>query len=168
MGRNLKYKNPHLVVMTAYSRIDIDSYFLQMARLVAERSTCRRRKVGCVLVDSENHVVSTGYNGVPTHFPHCLDVPCEGALAASGESLDKCLAVHAEQNALLQLRSNDVLTAYLTVTPCVTCSKMLANSHIRRIVSGTVYIQPTAMEILATAKIRVDIISDKVYDSSKE
>ena len=72
-----------------------------MAELVAERSTCRRRKVGCVLVDSNNHVVATGYNGVPTHFPHCLDEPCEGATAPSGESLEKCLAVHAEQNALL-------------------------------------------------------------------
>ena len=131
--------------MTNYSRIDVDNYFLKMARLVAERSTCRRRKVGCVLVDSENHVVATGYNGVPTHFQHCIDVPCEGAEAASGELLEKCLAVHAEQNALLQLRSNDSLTAYLTVTPCITCAKMIANSHIRRIVSDVVYIQPIAV-----------------------
>ena len=146
--------------MTNYSRIDVDNYFLKMARLVAERSTCRRRKVGCVLVDSENHVVATGYNGVPTHFQHCIDVPCEGAEAASGELLEKCLAVHAEQNALLQLRSNDSLTAYLTVTPCITCAKMIANSHIRRIVSDVVYIQPIAVQILSTANIKVDIISD--------
>ena len=154
--------------MTNYSRIDVDNYFLKMARLVAERSTCRRRKVGCVLVDSENHVVATGYNGVPTHFQHCIDVPCEGAEAASGELLEKCLAVHAEQNALLQLRSNDSLTAYLTVTPCITCAKMIANSHIRRIVSDVVYIQPIAVQILSTANIKVDIISDEFYDNSNK
>ena len=139
-----------------------------MSSLVAKRATCRRRKVGCVLVDSKNHIVATGYNGVPTHFPHCLDNPCEGANEPSGESLDKCLAVHAEQNALLQLRSNDYLTAYLTVTPCITCAKMIANSSIRRIVSNVVYIQPTAMNILSTAGIKVDIISDEFYDNSNK
>ena len=133
-----------------------------MAELVAERSTCRRRKVGCVLVDSSNHVVATGYNGVPTHFPHCLDEPCEGATAPSGESLEKCLAVHAEQNALLQLRSNDILTAYLTVTPCITCAKMLANSRITRIVANREYVQSLAVDVLDKAKIRVDILN---YDS---
>ena len=111
-------------------------------------------------MDSKNHIVATGYNGVPTHFPHCLDNPCEGANEPSGESLEKCLAVHAEQNALLQLRSNDYLTAYLTVTPCITCAKMIANSRIRRIVSDVVYIQPIAVQILSTANIKVDIISD--------
>ena len=148
--------------MTSYSRVNVDSYFLQMAELVAERSTCRRRKVGCVLVDSNNHVVATGYNGVPTHFPHCLDEPCEGATAPSGESLEKCLAVHAEQNALLQLRSNDILTAYLTVTPCITCAKMLANSRITRIVANREYVQSLAVDVLDKAKIRVDILN---YDS---
>tara|TARA_R110001583_G_scaffold183_1_gene1667 strand:- start:16934 stop:17413 length:480 start_codon:yes stop_codon:yes gene_type:complete len=153
---------------THYSRLDVDNYFLQMSSLVAKRATCRRRKVGCVLVDSKNHIVATGYNGVPTHFPHCLDSPCEGANEPSGESLEKCLAVHAEQNALLQLRSNDYLTAYLTVTPCITCAKMIANSSIRRIVSSVVYIQPTAMNILSTAGIKVDIISDEFYDNSNK
>ena len=140
-------------MQTPYSRLDVDTYFLQMAELVARRSTCRRREVGCVLVDSENHVVSTGYNGVPTHFPHCLDTPCEGATAPSGVSLDKCLAVHAEQNALLQLRSNDILTAYLTVSPCVACAKMIANSHIKRIVASYEYVQSFAVDILKQANI---------------
>ena len=153
--------------MKAFSRIDADDYFLQMASLVAERATCRRRKVGCVLVDSEKHIVATGYNGVPTQFPHCLDNPCEGANSASGEELDKCLAVHAEQNALLQLRSNDTLTAYLTITPCITCAKIIANSRIKRIVSKVMYVQPEAMKILSTAKIKVDIVSDDFYDNSK-
>ena len=146
--------------MLSYSRPHIDNYFLQMAELVAQRSTCRRRQVGCVLVDSDSHVVATGYNGVPTNFTHCLDVPCEGATAPSGESLEKCLAVHAEQNAFLQLRSNDWLTAYLTVTPCITCAKMFANSRVKRIVANCEYVQSLAVEILDKAKIQVDIIND--------
>ena len=95
-----------------FSRLDVDDYFLNIAKLVGKRSTCRRRQVGCVLVDSQNHIVSTGYNGVIKGATHCLDVPCQGAQAPSGTDLDECFAVHAEMNALLQLRSNDVLTAY--------------------------------------------------------
>lgn len=144
------------IMTTPYSRLDIDSYFLQMAQLVAKRSTCRRRSVGCVLVDSNNHVVATGYNGVPTHFPHCLDSPCLGANSPSGTDLESCLAVHAEQNALLQLRSNDFLTAYLTVSPCITCAKMIANSKIIRIVAQESYTQALSFSILQQANIKYD------------
>ena len=83
-------------------RLAVDDYFLKMAELAALRSTCARRQVGCVLVDSNNHVAATGYNGVPKGFVHCLDVPCIGADAQSGTRLDECYAVHAEMNALLQ------------------------------------------------------------------
>ena len=144
------------IMTTPYSRLNIDSYFLQMAQLVAKRSTCRRRSVGCVLVDSNNHVVATGYNGVPTHFPHCLDSPCLGANSPSGTDLESCLAVHAEQNALLQLRSNDFLTAYLTVSPCITCAKMIANSKIIRIVAQESYTQALSFSILQQANIKYD------------
>ena len=141
---------------TLYSRLDVDSYFLQMAQLVAKRSTCRRRSAGCVLVDSNNHVVATGYNGVPTHFTHCLDTPCLGASSPSGTDLESCFAVHAEQNALLQLRSNDFLTAYLTVSPCITCAKMIANSKIIRIVAQESYTQALSFSILQQANIQYD------------
>ena len=141
-------------------RINVDTYFLQMAKLVGERSTCRRRKVGCVLVDSDNHVVATGYNGVPTHFDHCIEVPCEGASSPSGEFLEKCLAVHAEQNAFLQLRSNDTLTAYLTISQCITCAKMFANSKVKRIVATRPYVQSLATEIINKSNITIDVIND--------
>ena len=54
-------------------RIETDKYFLEIATIVAKRSTCLRRSVGCVLVDTQNHIVATGYNGVPKSFDHCLD-----------------------------------------------------------------------------------------------
>ena len=139
------------------NRITIDNYFLNMARLVSLRSTCKRRQVGCILVDSNNYVVATGYNGVPKGFTHCLDNPCAGAAAKSGTQLDDCWAVHAEMNAMIQLQSTDILTAYLTVTPCFNCAKVLANSNINRIVAPVWYPQDNVLEILETAHILVDI-----------
>lgn len=148
-------------------RLAVDDYFLEMSKLVALRSTCKRRAVGCVLVDSKNHVVATGYNGVPKGFIHCIDAPCTGADAPSGTRLNECKAVHAEMNALLQLQSTDDLTAYLTVTPCFDCAKVLANSNVIRIVASVWYPQTEVREILDQAHIIVEIpttISDEEWD----
>ena len=143
--------------MTTYSRLDADHYFLSIAQLVAKRSTCRRRRVGCVLVDTQNHIVATGYNGVPSGFTHCLDVPCEGASSPSGTDLEKCLAVHAEVNAFLHLTSEDTLTAYLSTTPCFTCAKMICNSKVRRIVATEWYPHIAVKEMLHLAKISLEV-----------
>ena len=106
-----------------------DFYFLRMALLVSERGTCVRRKVGCILVNKKNHVLATGYNGNPSGFSHCLDNPCKGANSTSGKDLDKCEAIHAEQNALLQCKDvYDIHTVYCTVSPCIHCVKLLLNT----------------------------------------
>ena len=137
-----------------------DIYFLEIAHLVASRATCPRRKVGCVLVDSKQHIVATGYNGVPAGFIHCTDVPCEGAKLPSGTGLDLCEAIHSEVNAFLQLRSDDELTAYMTVTPCYSCSKMFANSNVVRIVASEAYVHERGRQMLNEAGIQLDIISE--------
>jgi dCMP deaminase len=122
-------------------RIPTDWYFLKMAFLVAERATCARRKVGCVIVDSKKHVLATGYNGVARDQEHCIDNPCEGAKFKSGEGLDVCQAIHAEQNALLQCRDvYDIETIYCTVSPCIHCVKLLLNTSVKNIVFGEKYI----------------------------
>ena len=143
------------------SRLDKDTYFLEIAKTVAQRSTCPRRQVGCILVDSKNHIVATGYNGVPTGFVHCIDTPCPGAQYPSGEGLDHCEAIHAEVNAFLQLRSDDELTAYMTVTPCFTCGKMFANSRVKRIVALEEYVHTQTASMLKMAGIKAEI-----YDSN--
>lgn len=122
-------------------RPDNDEYFLMIAKLVSTRGTCVRRKVGCVLVDEHNHILATGYNGVPAGFSHCDGgFPCSGAHAPSGTNLDECLAVHAEQNALLQCRDmHAIKTCYITNSPCITCTKLLLNTSCRRIVFTTPY-----------------------------
>lgn len=116
-------------------RPSVDVYFMAMAFLVASRSTCARRAVGCVLTDDRNRVLATGYNGVPSGMTHCTDVPCPAAESAIGENLDACLAVHSEQNAVALCPDvSRIGTAYCTTRPCVSCQKLLINTSCRRIV----------------------------------
>ena len=122
-----------------------DEYFMDMALLVSERSTCLRRKVGAVLINKRKHVLATGYNGVASGQPHCLDIPCIGANAASGTDLDLCEAVHAEQNALLQCRNVfEIDTCYVTVSPCMTCTKLLLNTSCQTIIFEEDYVDQKA------------------------
>lgn len=122
-------------------RPSADEYFLAMAELVAMRSTCARRSVGCVLVNSRQHVLATGRNGVATGVPHCRDgILCAGATAPSGSSLELCEAIHAEANALLQCRDVwEIDTVYCTASPCIHCVKLLMNTGAMRIVFGQTY-----------------------------
>lgn len=122
-----------------------DQYFASMALLASSRSTCPRRSVGCVLVNHRGHVLSTGYNGPASGQPHCIDHPCEGACAAPGTKLDACEALHAEQNALLQCRDvYQIETAYVTASPCITCTKLFLNTSCKRIVYLNEYPHPAA------------------------
>ena len=117
-----------------YERPNGIEYFLRMARLVGTRATCRRRKVGCVLVNDRKHVLATGYNGNAVGVRHCLDYPCLGATYPSGQGLEFCEAIHAEQNALLQCRDvHTIATVYCTTAPCMTCTKLLMNTSAQRI-----------------------------------
>ena len=141
-------------------RISKDEYFLKIAEVVSERGTCIRRQVGCVLVDSNDHIVATGFNGVAKGFEHCIDQPCEGANYPSGEGLDKCEAIHAELNAFLQCRSDDSLTMYTTTTPCIACAKVICNSLVKRVVSFSQYSQDT-LSMFAWAEIKLEIL-DKI------
>jgi dCMP deaminase len=111
-----------------------DELFTAIARLLASRSTCARRQVGCVLADKAGHVLATGYNGPAAGLPHCTEAPCAGAEIATGVGLEVCEAVHAEQNALLQCQDvYSIDTCYVTCSPCLHCAKMLLNTSTRRI-----------------------------------
>jgi len=102
-----------------------------------------------VLVDKRAHVLATGYNGGVPGAPHCIDVPCAGANLPSGQGLDLCEAIHAEQNALLQCYDvHTIATAYVTTAPCVTCTKLLLNTSCEMIVFRDSY----AEEHMAPAK----------------
>lgn len=126
-----------------------DEYFLTMAILASMRGTCARRRVGCILTNTQNHVIATGYNGVASKQPHCTSIPCPGAMAETGKDLDKCYAIHAEQNALLQCKDvREIFTCYTTVAMCVTCTKLLLNTGCKRIVFLEPYQQSNISEKL--------------------
>lgn len=119
-----------------------------LALLTAERTTCLRRAVGCVLLNEKGHVLATGYNGVAAGQPHCnheilvdhvtgktgFPHACPGAFSPSGMNLDACHALHAEQNALLQCKNVwEIHTCFVTTSPCMTCVKLLMNTSCRTI-----------------------------------
>lgn len=113
-----------------------------VARAVSEMGTCPRRKVGALILSSRGHILATGYNGMPSGMGACQDSPCDGLGRPSGEGLDKCLAVHAEQNALLQcLDIQDARVLVTTTSPCMHCIKMLLNTPITDIIYNKMYQQ---------------------------
>lgn len=124
--------------MTRPSR---DQVYIEMAMVLATRSTCPRRSVGCILTDQQGRILSMGYNGVASGRPHCNDgFPCPGVEYPSGQGLDACEAIHAEQNAILHLPDPfRVHTAYVTATPCHSCMKLLLGTSCKRLVCCTPY-----------------------------
>jgi dCMP deaminase len=125
-----------------------DETMLKIARDIAERSTCCRRKVGCVLADEHGRVLSMGHNGVPMGHQHCTEHPCTGSAMKSGTGLDHCLAIHAETNALMFC--SDIMkihTAYVTASPCKACTKALLNTSCRNVVYLDEYPHLDAQEL---------------------
>ncbi len=143
-----------------------DEYFMEMAQVTAKRSTCLRRNVGAIIV-KDKHIVATGYNGAPRGIKHCgerggcmreqLGIP-------SGERHELCMALHAEQNAIIQAATLGVsiegATIYVTHQPCVICAKMIINAGIKRIVVKEGYPDKLAVDILDEAGLKVVMIDE--------
>jgi dCMP deaminase len=107
---------------------------MELAEVTAKRATCPRRQVGAIIVDGRGYILSTGYNGLPSGFPHCIDEPCEGAGCPSGTGLDLCQALHAEQNAIARLKEPfEALAMYVTTAPCISCTKLALATGIQHI-----------------------------------
>lgn len=121
-------------------RLSLDEHYCELLQLTARRSTCSRRKVAAIIVDKKGVVLSTGYNGVPSGVDHCTVSPCEGANDRPGDT-SRCMAVHAEQNAIMQAgdRLTRAYTIYCSCFPCFGCAKMIANTPIKRVVFRNEY-----------------------------
>jgi dCMP deaminase len=148
--------------MKKATRPDIDEYFLKIASVVAERSTCRRHHVGAVAV-KDKHILATGYNGAPSGFKDCLELGClrDELGIPSGTRQEVCRGIHAEQNVIIQATLHGVSlegsTIYATHTPCNQCAKMLVNAKIRRYVSFGKYDDNSFIDLFREAGIEVDI-----------
>jgi len=141
-----------------------DEYFMKITQLVAERSTCLRRRVGATIV-RDKQIISTGYNGAPKGLGHCLEVGClrERMGVPSGERHELCRGAHAEQNAIIQAAgggsSMEGATMYCTDSPCSTCTKMIINAGIRRLVLGKKYPDELGEELIREAGIETVYLS---------
>ncbi len=142
-----------------------DEYFMQMAQLTAQRSTCLRRKVGAVIV-KEKHIIATGYNGAPRGLKHCVELGgClrEKLKIPSGQRHELCRALHAEQNAIIQAatlgQSIEDGTIYITHQPCAICAKMIINAGLKRIVVKEGYPDDLSVEILDEAGLKIVMLN---------
>ncbi len=137
-----------------------DEYFMRIAFLVAERSTCLRRRVGAVVV-KDKRILATGYNGPPSGIKHCEEVGClrEKLGVPSGQRHELCRGLHAEQNAIIQAALHGVslkdAVMYITTQPCIICTKMLINAGINEIIISEGYPDELAREFLDEAGVKV-------------
>ncbi len=131
--QNLKRKRPSW-----------DEYFLNIAKVVASRSNCMKRKVAAVIV-KDKRIISTGYNGTPRGVRNCDEGGCPrcNSFAESGARLDECLCSHGEENAIVQASYHGIsireATLYCTLSPCLICTKMIINAGIKEVVFNKDY-----------------------------
>lgn len=112
--------------------MDKQEYLMRIVDVVSSKSTCNRKKVGCVFVNDDHEILATGYNGAPRKMVHCEDYGC---LVISGHCIR---ATHAEANAIAQAAKRGTAlegaSLFVTMMPCHACAKMLANLKLKRII----------------------------------
>lgn len=132
------------------SRITLDEMYMQIAEVIAQRSSCKKRKVGCIIV-KDRQIIAEGYNGTP---PGWWTNECEDA---EGNTKD-CVS-HAESNAISKAASSSVSCAggkmYCTLSPCFECSKQIVQSHISHVFYRNKYRKTKSLEYLKDCRINI-------------
>jgi dCMP deaminase len=138
-----------------------DEYFMGIAKVVALRSNCIKRKVAAVIV-KDKRIISTGYNGTPRGVANCNEGGCPrcNQMVASGTKLDECLCSHGEENAITQAAYHGVnikeATLYTTYSPCLLCTKMIINSGLQEVVFNVDYpLGDVSLTLLRDAGVKV-------------
>ncbi len=145
-------------------RPDWDEYFMKLAALVAERSTCLRHNTGAIIVKGKR-VLTTGYNGAARGMKDCLELGClrDELNIPSGTRHEICRAIHAEQNTIIQAGlygiNIDGATMFSTHTPCMICAKMIVNAGIKEVVSYQEYADEEARKFLEKSGVKLRKIS---------
>jgi dCMP deaminase len=135
-----------------------DEYFMKLAWLVAERSTCERHHVGAIIVE-DKRILTTGYNGAASGTKDCLSLGCLRNVMniPSGQRHEICRAIHAEQNAIIQGGYHGIniksSTLYCTHSPCVLCAKMIVNAGIKKVVADIGYPDVTFKELFSEVEV---------------
>jgi dCMP deaminase len=141
-------------LLSQFRRPTWDEYFMDIAKVVAMRSNCMKRKVAAIIV-KDRRVISTGYNGTPRGAKNCNEGGCPrcNGMAESGTALDECLCCHGEENAITQAAYHGTslkgATLYTTFAPCLHCTKMIINSGIAEVVYNQEYpLNERALQLL--------------------
>ena len=141
----------------------MDRKLLELAKLTAEFSLCRRRKVGAILTDLHGELIGFGYNTAPSSLQDCMKRgSCirEELVIQSGTRHEICRAVHAEHmaihDALVSGRSPLMGTIYITHSPCSFCAREIIEAGIRRVVNAEGYPDPFALSLLEEACVTVE------------
>ena len=135
--------------MDKEKQLKFDQRYLEMARIWAKNSYCRRRQVGALVVKN-NMIISDGYNGTPSGFENV----CE-----DDNGVTKPYVLHAEANAITKLarssNNSEGSTIYITASPCIEFAKLIIQAGIRRVVYGEKYRLMDGIELLERAGIEV-------------
>ena len=138
-------------------------YYLDVAEVISERSTCLKRHYGAVIVKNDE-IISTGYNGAVRGMENCCDLGyCQRKDMPRGTGYDspKC-AVHAEANAITKVAASSNsswgATIYVTAAPCIECAKLIIQSGIKRVFYSTKYRTEEGCDLLKRAGVVVDFI----------
>ncbi|KAJ2844715.1 Deoxycytidine monophosphate (dCMP) deaminase, partial [Coemansia erecta] len=122
-----------------------DTYFMLLSELASHRANCMKRKVGCILV-KDNQIIATGYNGTPKGITNCNEGGCPRCNDGTpcGVSLDHCLCIHAEENALLEagrgrVRNAEGVALYCNTCPCLGCAKKIVQVGVKTVVYSKGY-----------------------------
>ncbi len=144
-----------------FERPSWDEYFMSIARVVASRSNCVKRKVAAVIT-LDRRIISTGYNGTPRGTRNCNEGGCPrcNSFAEGGTRLDECLCSHAEENAITQSAYHGVSvrggTLYSTLCPCLMCTKMSINAGIAEVAYDASYpLGDVSLALLREAGVKV-------------
>lgn len=144
-------------------RMPWPEYFMRITSMVAERSTCLRRKVGAIAV-KDKRILATGYNGAPAGVADCFEVGCKRQELGvkSGERHELCRGLHAEQNVIIQAAIHGIslkgAELYCTNQPCLICTKMLINCGFAAIHYAEPYPDHLAEAMLQEAGLTVTIL----------
>ena len=140
----------------------LDYRYLRMAKIWAENSYCKRRKVGALVV-KDQMIISDGYNGTPSGF----DNVCEDS-----HDLTFPYVLHAEANAITKLarssNNSDGSTLYVTASPCIECAKLIIQAGIKRVVYAGKYRLEDGIALLQRAGIEVIYLNDNKEDNGTE
>ncbi|CAI2370223.1 unnamed protein product [Moneuplotes crassus] len=136
------------------------TYFMRLAHIVSSRSNCIKKSVGAIIVNENQQIVATGYNGTPFGFENCYEGGCSRCNDFNnkqGENLDLCVCIHAEENAILMASrvQTDGCSLYVTLHPCALCAKFIIQSGIKKIYYYEDYNSKISRSILSKMKIPV-------------